>query len=88
MPAPVPSPLLTDLPETGWWLDAERQGGPGPGREAPFPGDWPSLEAIEYVSKLLVLIILVLAFPWLLSKAVTEPKHLPGGALGAASIGG
>lgn len=64
------SPLLTEAPETPWWL-AEGRGGP-------LPGNWPSLQTIEYFSKLIVLILLVLLFPWLVSKALTNPRELKG----------
>jgi hypothetical protein len=66
------------------WLQllepAEDGGGqPGPGHEHPVPGHHlPRLETIEYLSKLIVLILLLLALPWLVGKLLTAPGDVVG----------
>jgi hypothetical protein len=82
MAATDDSPLLTGTPETPWWL-VGRAESLGPGT---IPGEhWPKLETIDYISKLIVLIILVIAFPWLLTKMLTNPRELTGHAAGLAT---
>jgi hypothetical protein len=45
---------------------------------APFPGpSWPKLEHIDYMSKLITLILLLLALPWLLDRLLTKPGEVP-----------
>lgn len=86
-PAPTANPSL-------WWMGDEKGGapaGPAPGRESPIPGEhWPSQDAVEYVTHLIVLVILLLALPWLLSTLLTAPHELSGRSaglsMGAASI--
>jgi hypothetical protein len=79
MPAgsPYPRPLTAPPP---WlpWLEPAENGEPGPGKEDPFPGEhWPKLETIDYVSKLIGLILLLLALPWLVDKLLSHPSELP-----------
>jgi len=38
----------------------------------PGPG-WPPIETVEYMTKLIVLGLLLLALPWLLAKVVSSP---------------
>jgi hypothetical protein len=83
MPAgsPYPKPLTAPPP----WLplleqtdQGEPESGPGPGKEGPVPGDhWPALETIDYVTKLIVLILLILGLPWLLGRVFTNPAATP-----------
>lgn len=66
--------------------------GPGPSDDSPLPGEgWPALETIDYLSKLIVLIVLLLALPWLIHKLLTDPGqlsgHSAGMAMGPASLG-
>ncbi|HWW67812.1 MAG TPA: hypothetical protein VNY83_07480 [Solirubrobacterales bacterium] len=73
-------------------LEPADKGGPGPGSESPLPGEhWPALESIDYVSKLIILIVLLLALPWLISKLLTAPheltEHAAGASMGVASMG-
>jgi hypothetical protein len=54
-------------------------GQPGPGREHPIPGQHlPRIETVEYMSKLIVLILLLLALPWLVGKLLTAPGDVVG----------
>jgi hypothetical protein len=67
----------------------EESGGPGPGSEGPIPGEhWPALESIDYVTKLIVLILLLLSLPWLLGRIFTNPAGAPGtsAAFAAAAV--
>jgi hypothetical protein len=68
-----PAPLTAPSP----WLpllEPEGEKGRGPGNESPLPGEgWPQVETIEYVSKLITLILLLLALPWLTEKLLTHP---------------
>lgn len=71
---------------------ADSGGGLGPGNEGPFPGEgWPKLETLDYASKLIVFVILLLALPWLIAKLLTNPGevsgHSAGLAMGPASMG-
>jgi hypothetical protein len=57
-------------------LEPAEEGGdpPGPGNETDVPGSgWPKLETIEYLTKLILLVLLLLGLPWLLGKLVTDP---------------
>jgi len=39
-----------------------------------LPGEgWPPLETVDYALKLITLIVLLLALPWLFSKIISEP---------------
>jgi hypothetical protein len=83
----VPTEEITSAPRKPLaappsWLPllepADSGGGLGPGNEGPFPGEgWPKLETIDYASKLIVLVLLLLALPWLVSKLLTHPGELP-----------
>jgi hypothetical protein len=67
-------------------------GAPGPGAEHPIPGPgWPRRETVEYLSKLIVLVLLILALPWLVSKLLTNPAEVVGHSgvsVGATASGG
>jgi hypothetical protein len=85
---PYPPPL--DAPPS--WLALLGPAGAtglGPGR-IPGPG-WPSIETIDYISKFIVLLVLLLALPWLIGKLLTAPQevssHSAGLAMGPASMG-
>lgn len=64
----------------------------GPGQEHPVPGaHLPKMETIEYLSKLIVLLLLLLALPWLIGKLLTSPGEVighPGVSVGAAASAG
>ena len=81
MPAASPyPPPLTAPPSWLSLLESADQGeaGPGAGREGPLPGEgWPPIETIDYVSKLLTLILLLLALPWLVDRLLSHPSELP-----------
>lgn len=92
MPAGSPyPPPLTAPPLWLPLLEPTDSGEPGPGSE-PFPSaHWPKIETIDYLSKLIVLIVLLLALPWLIGKLLTNPGevtgHSAGLAMGPASMG-
>lgn len=72
---PYPEPLTTPAP----WLALVDAGEEGTSEPAPmpFPGEhWPDLHAVEYTTKLIVLIVLLLALPWLISKLLTNPGEV------------
>jgi len=50
----------------------------------PGPG-WPPLQTIEYVTKLIVLVLLLLAVPWVLAKLIESPRD--GSHAAAAAVG-
>jgi hypothetical protein len=80
--APYPPPLDTPRPS---WLTLVGEDGDGAGPEGetpstsptstgPLPGNgWPKLESVDYCIKLITLIVLLLALPWLVAKLVSEP---------------
>lgn len=56
----------------------EGNGAPGPNRESPIPGEgWPHIDTIDYLSKLIVLILLLMALPWLIDRLLSHPGELP-----------
>jgi flagellar biogenesis protein FliO len=68
-------------------LEQTDQGEPAGSSENPIPGEhWPDLHTIDYVTKLLVLILLILGLPWLLGRVFTNPTATPEHA--AAFAGG
>ena len=77
------------------WVDlvGEGEGEPAPAtHEGAFPWEgWPKAESIDYVNKLIIVLILLLALPWLIGKLLTHPEELSGHAgglsMGAASMG-
>jgi hypothetical protein len=76
---PADSPYSRPLAAPPSWLPLleSAKGEPGPGNESPLPGDgWPQLEAIEYVTKLALLLLLLLALPWLIGKLLTSPGEV------------
>jgi hypothetical protein len=91
--SPYPPPL-TAPPS---WLPLLESGDGGPGAAtaedsaAPasggnFPGEgWPSIETIEYVSKFIVLVVLLLALPAVVSKLLSG--HTPHVSMGPPSMG-
>jgi hypothetical protein len=59
-----------------WWLEEPTHTAGEPRSDGPIPGEhWPALQTIEYISKLIILIILLLALPWVLSRLLTDPEH-------------
>lgn len=85
MPLGNPPVSVSGSPLTGptpWWLpehgsvEAGGASRPSPSNEGPFPGEsWPSLHAVEYASKLIVLLILILALPWIFKHMLTNPDR-------------
>jgi hypothetical protein len=72
--------------------DGDGPGAPGPEHEGPFPGPhWPDLHTVEYLSKLIILIVLLLALPWLVGKLLTDPgevlSHAAAPSVAANSMG-
>lgn len=76
------SPL--QVPPGPWWTGVGEapagcpcSGQPGcscGGGEGAIPGPgWPSQDTVEYMTKLIVLGLLLLALPWLLAKVVSSP---------------
>lgn len=83
-PTPTQSPLKAPPPP--WWPALE-EGPAGSGSLAggAIPGEgWPKLETVEYLTKLIVLGLLLLALPWLLAKLVSSPQEASRHAAGAA----
>jgi hypothetical protein len=72
----VPSPSALTTPPRPWWeglLEASAPTASLPAEgSVPGPG-WPDLHTVEYLTKLIVLGLLLLALPWLLAKVVTAP---------------
>jgi hypothetical protein len=83
--SPPQSPLVAAPPP--WWLATQEQeqapAGPVPG--IPAEG-WPDLHTIEYLTKLIVLGLLLLSLPWLLAKLVHSPGDAMKHAAGAAGM--
>jgi hypothetical protein len=49
---------------------------PGGAPRNDFPAEgWPSIEKIDYLSKLITLMLLLLALPWLIEKLFTHPAE-------------
>jgi hypothetical protein len=87
--SPYPQPLTAPPP----WLPLHELAGgedsdaPGPGAEGPLPGDhWPKLETVEYVSKLIVLVLLLLALPWLVDRLIAHPGRISKHSAEALSV--
>jgi hypothetical protein len=63
-------------PPGPWWATLFEESAPTGTAPAegsvPGPG-WPDLHTVEYLTKLIVLGLLLLALPWLLAKVVTAP---------------
>jgi len=75
-------PPLDGTPSWLPLLESADKGGLGPGK---IPGEgWPSIETIDYVSKFIVLIVLLLALPWLIGKLVTSPHDVSRHSAGLA----
>lgn len=86
---PYPLPLRPQAP----WVSLVDGGGQGPAVPDVFPGEgWPSPETMEYATKLILLILLILALPHLVVKLLKGPGkvgvHPPGLSVGPTSIGG
>lgn len=78
-----PLPLRPRAP----WVDLVEQDG-GAGAATGFPGEgWPSLEAVEYCSKLILLILILLALPHLIVKLVKSPGKVGSLSVGPTSVG-
>jgi hypothetical protein len=53
------------------------------------PGEgWPKLETVDYFNKLITLIILLLALPWLLGKLLSDPEHVSAHAAAMGPVPG
>jgi hypothetical protein len=64
--------------------DGEHKSGAASG----FPGEgWPSLHAVEYCSKLILLILILLALPHLFVKLLKAPGKLGPISVGPGSVG-
>lgn len=92
MPADSPYPKpLTGPPSWLPLLEPADQGELGPGSEGPFPGEhWPKIETIDYVSKLIILLLLLLALPWLVDRLLAHPSGISkhsADLLGSAATG-
>jgi hypothetical protein len=75
-------PLLE--PEEG---DEAAGGGPRHGREK-RPGEgWPPIETVEYLTKLIILIVLLMGLPWLVTKLITDPDQVMRHAAARAGTG-
>jgi hypothetical protein len=89
-PLAAPPTWLALVPALG--AEGAEPDEPGPGNENPIPGDHlPKLETVEYISKLIVLLLLLLALPWLTGKLLTSPGEVighPGVSVGAAASAG
>jgi flagellar biogenesis protein FliO len=44
------------------------------------PSGWPSKDALDYTQKLVTVLLLLLALPWLVYKLVTDPGRVLAGA--------
>lgn len=79
--AAPPSPAPLTAPPS--WLSllepAEDEGGGGPAAgaaEASIPGaGWPRAETVDYLSKLIGLVVLILALPWLFERMLAHPSN-------------
>jgi hypothetical protein len=59
---------------------------PGPGHESGLPGEsWPKLHTVEYLTKLITLIILLFALPWVLGKLLSNPEKVHVGPVGVGA---
>ncbi len=88
MPAgsPYPRPLAGPPP----WLpllEPGADGEPADGVDEPIGGHWPQLESLDYLTKLLTLIVLLLALPWLFGKLLHAPGTVPKHAAHMTSVG-
>jgi hypothetical protein len=62
-PTPVP-----------WDTPGAADGPPAPGKQRHWPPvDWPTQAQLDYTQKLITVVLLVLALPWLVGKLVTRP---------------
>lgn len=85
--SPSPASALSAPPS---WLplyEAQEgdQGADGTG----FPGEsWPQLQTIEYISKLILLVLLLLGLPWLFAVLLSHPSRLSAhaAAMGPAPV--
>lgn len=67
-PLAAPSPWLSLLEPAGGEPRLNEHGLPGQG--------WPKLATIDYINKLIMLIVLLLALPWILGKLLSDPEHI------------
>ncbi|MDX6609033.1 MAG: hypothetical protein QOF85_958 [Solirubrobacterales bacterium] len=88
---PAGSPFPTPLTGPPSWLPLlvpAEDGEPGAEDESSFPNEhWPKLETVDYVNKLIVLIILLLALPWLFGKLLSHPSQVSHHAAAMAPVG-
>jgi hypothetical protein len=74
--SPYPRPLTAPPP----WLSLLEPGQgepPTSSGKGPMPGEgWPKFETVDYANKLIMLMILLLALPWLLGKLISDPEHM------------
>ncbi|HET6570408.1 MAG TPA: hypothetical protein VFG58_02855 [Solirubrobacterales bacterium] len=83
--SPFPRPLTGPPPWVPLVAPADGEAGAG---EEPAPGEhWPRYETVDYISKLLMLIILLLALPWLFQRLLTHPGDVSRQAAGMAPVG-
>jgi hypothetical protein len=76
---PYPEPI-TVRPS---WLPLVDAGKGAPASTAGLPGEgWPAIETLDYTTKLITLIVLLLALPWLLGKVFTHPEQVSRAAAG------
>lgn len=77
-------PPLTRQPS---WLPLVGGGGAAPTPTSGFPGGegWPAIESLDYAIKLITLLVLVLALPWILGRFVHD-GHLSRHAASVAPI--
>lgn len=72
--SPYPRPLTAPPP---WPALLEPEQGEPSGGKGPMPGEgWPKLETVDYANKLIMLVILLLALPWLLGKLISDPGNM------------
>lgn len=62
------------------WPPTGGAGGQPPTSEGFPPANWPSKAQLEYVRTLVIVLLLLLAVPWLAAKIVTAPGELFAGA--------
>lgn len=66
-------PPKSDRGLSGWWDAAGSAGAKAPaGPEFPLPG-WPSQPTVEYLTKLIVLGLLLLSLPYLIGNLLLRP---------------